>query len=76
MTGPFREGDEIRALGKALDGLPGWREAGLPRNSLMASPAVWRGGAVIAAPLAGFGAGWRAGPAKGRGHFTVAANAH
>lgn len=76
VTGRFAEGDEIRALGAALDGLPGWREAGLPRNSLMAGPAVWRAGGVIAAPLAGFGSGWQARLAEGRGHFSVAANAH
>lgn len=76
VAGPFREGDEIRALGEALDGVPGWREAGMPRNSLMASPAVWRGGRVIAAPLAGYGTGWTLEPAKSRGDFAVAVNAH
>ena len=33
---------------------------GLPRASLLASPAVWRGGHLVAAPLAGFADGWSA----------------
>ncbi|WP_132542766.1 tRNA lysidine(34) synthetase TilS [Rhodovulum euryhalinum] len=61
MDGPAVPGDEIRALGEAGLGLcPEWRASGLPRASLIASPSVWRGGALIAAPLAGFGNGWQA----------------
>lgn len=51
---------EVRALGAAVDGVPGWRAAGLPRATVMASPAVWRDGALVAAPVAGFGQGWTA----------------
>lgn len=42
--------------------VPGnWRDTGLPKDSLRASPAVRDGqGGVIAAPLAGIGAGWQA----------------
>jgi tRNA(Ile)-lysidine synthase len=51
---------EVRALGAAVDGVPGWRAAGLPRATVMASPAVWRGETLVAAPVAGFGQGWTA----------------
>jgi tRNA(Ile)-lysidine synthase len=53
-------GGEVRALGAAVDAVTGWRAAGLPRQTLMASPAVWRDGMLVAAPVAGFGQGWTA----------------
>ncbi|WP_132950687.1 tRNA lysidine(34) synthetase TilS [Rhodovulum bhavnagarense] len=61
VQGPA-EGDEtLRALGEnGLSACPGWRDAGLPRASLIASPGVWRGETLVAAPLAGLGAGWTA----------------
>jgi tRNA(Ile)-lysidine synthase len=56
-----REGAEIRALGEAgLALCPDWRSGGLPRASLLASPAIWDGARLIAAPLAGFGPDWQA----------------
>ncbi|WP_231119236.1 tRNA lysidine(34) synthetase TilS [Rhodovulum sp. MB263] len=55
------EGLEIRALGaEGLAACPDWRAAGLPRTTLIASPSVWQGGALIAAPLAGYGKNWSA----------------
>ena len=39
-------------------------ETGLPRAALVASPAVWRGAELVAAPLAGHPAGWHAEPAE------------
>lgn len=59
---------EIRALGAAVKDTP-WRETGMPRPSLLASPAIWRGNELIAAPLAGLENGWTAN-ATGRGKFT------
>lgn len=56
-------GDEphIAALGEeGLRACPDWRDTGLPRATLVASPALWRGHALLAAPLAGKAAGWRA----------------
>jgi len=54
-------GLEIRALGASgLAQCPdrtGWL---LPRRSLLASPAVWDGPRLIAAPLAGIGEQWKA----------------
>jgi tRNA(Ile)-lysidine synthase len=55
-------GAELRALGAGIALCPGWRQTGLPRAALMASPALWVGETLVAAPLAGFGAGFRATP--------------
>jgi tRNA(Ile)-lysidine synthase len=53
----------IRALGPAgLALVPDWREAGLPRSSALALPAVWSGGALVAAPQLGYGKEWEASP--------------
>lgn len=61
VTGPENNGLTIRALGASgLALCPDWRATGLPRASLVASPAVWRGDGLVAAPLAGKGAGWTA----------------
>lgn len=45
---------EVRALGEALSECLDWRTVGLPRVSLLSSPAVWDGDTLISAPLAGF----------------------
>lgn len=50
----------VRALGEAVKDCPDWRDTGLPRASLTASPAVWDGETLIAAPVAGFSAGFSA----------------
>ena len=61
VTGPWQGGEVLRALGEAgLAEIEDWRAAGVPRQSLLASPSVWRGGRLVAAPLAAHGAGWRA----------------
>jgi tRNA(Ile)-lysidine synthase len=52
----------IGALGTdGLASLPAWRAAGLAREALVTTPAVWRGPALVAAPLvvAGTGYGFR-----------------
>lgn len=55
------EGARIGALGAAgLRARPDWRETGLPRASLLATPALWRNDALIAAPVAAPGGAWRA----------------
>ena len=77
LSGPARAGLELRALGEAgLRACPDWRDAGLPRASLIASPAVWEGERLIAAPLAGFVHGWRAQLAKGRNDFCASLITH
>jgi tRNA(Ile)-lysidine synthase len=61
LIGPHAPGLEIRALGESgLRLCAAWRTTGLPRTSLLSSPAVWRGETLIAAPLAGFNDAWQA----------------
>lgn len=77
ISGSGTEGYEIAALGEDGLNLCGeWRESGLPRAGLLASPAVWRGGELIAAPLAGLSNGWRAKLEKGENHFFKAILSH
>jgi len=55
----------IAALGAAgLRACPDWRAGGLPHSSALASPGLWRGGTLIAAPLAGWPNGWRMQPLR------------
>ncbi len=68
LTGPDPEA-RIGALGDALDECPGWRETGLSRDCLSASPAAFRADRLIAAPLAGLANGWSAAFAPARGDF-------
>lgn len=70
LDGPHARDLRVRALGE--DGLkqcPDWRGTGLPRVSLLASPSVWRGEALISAPIAGLSGGWTARLAPGRDDF-------
>lgn len=60
VIGPDVEGGETRRLGDGLGACPNWRETGLPRASLEASPAIWWGDRLISAPLAGYLAGYSA----------------
>lgn len=58
--GPHTARSELRALGEAgIAACPeGWRGLGLPRASVLASPSVWEGDELRAAPLAGWENGW------------------
>ncbi len=77
LHGPFTADDEIAALGpEGLAQCPDWRESGRPRAALLASPAVWRGGHVIAAPLAVDTDGWRAERIGGREDFLASVLSH
>ncbi len=69
LNGPHAPDLEVRALGEAVARCPAWRESGLPRASLCASPSVWRGGVLAAAPLAGLSNGWSATLAPNRHEF-------
>ncbi|KPP84916.1 MAG: tRNA(Ile)-lysidine synthase TilS [Rhodobacteraceae bacterium HLUCCA08] len=71
LDGPHAPGLEIRALGTALSDIDGWRDTGLPRRSLLASPSVWDGETLISAPLAGWENGWRARIVTSFGTFLV-----
>ncbi len=75
--GAEEAGLEIGALGPdGLAAVAGWRACGRPRVSLLASPAVWRGDELIAAPLAGMADGWRAEPCAGAGDFFATILSH
>jgi tRNA(Ile)-lysidine synthase len=60
VVGPATKGAMVRALGESLKDVPDWRATGRPRSSLMASPAVFRGDWLIAAPVAGLQNGFQA----------------
>ncbi len=67
LEGPHADELEVRALGEAVKDTP-WRDTGMPRQSLVASPAVWKGARLVAAPVAGLAGKWTA-KATGRGKF-------
>ncbi len=60
IAGPSTKDMTIQALGEGISDCPDWRDSGVPRAALMASPAIWAQGSVIAAPIAGFNAAWKA----------------
>lgn len=60
LDGPHSPDLHIAALGQGITRCPNWRDAGLPRASLLSSPAVWRGAELVSAPLAGEQNGWTA----------------
>ena len=63
LEGRAVPGAEVAALGpEGLALCPGWRDRGMPRSSLLASPALWHEGRLLAAPLARPEAEWRAIP--------------
>lgn len=63
VCGPWKPGMQLRALGEdGLRQLDNWRQAEMPRSSLLASPSVWYDGALIAAPLVDPKIGWTAQP--------------
>lgn len=54
-------GLHVAPLGQeGLSACADWRETGLPRATLVASPAVWQKDRLVAAPLAGMARGWEA----------------
>lgn len=61
LTGPHNVGLQVKALGATgIRECPNWRASGLPRASILSSPAVWDGDVLIAAPIAGLSNGWSA----------------
>ena len=78
ITGPEDDPDmEVRALGyDALSGIEGWRELGLPRAALAASPAVWYDDELIAAPVIGNDPEWQAELEGGQDAFFAALLSH
>ncbi|MEL6451749.1 MAG: tRNA lysidine(34) synthetase TilS [Pseudomonadota bacterium] len=78
VSGPEDDPDlKVRALGyDALSGIEGWRELGLPRAALAASPAVWYDDQLIAAPMVGLDPEWTAEPDGGQDAFFAALLSH
>ncbi|MEC7763942.1 MAG: tRNA lysidine(34) synthetase TilS [Pseudomonadota bacterium] len=67
----------VAALGeRGLADCPAWRDTGLPRPTLLASPGVFRGETLVAAPLAGRPEGWIAELAPARGDFFTSLLSH
>lgn len=70
-------GLEMRALGpQGLLQCPDWRATGRPHASLQASPAIWSGDNLIAAPVAGYGQNWYAEIDGGEESFFAALLTH
>ncbi|MEM7644943.1 MAG: tRNA lysidine(34) synthetase TilS [Pseudomonadota bacterium] len=59
LSGPHGPGLTVGALSDDIGRTP-WRDTGLPRTSLLASPAIRHGTRLIAAPLAGMPGEWQA----------------
>ncbi len=77
VSGPAAPGLTVGALGGAGLALrPGAARTGPPRETLMASPAVWRGTDLVAAPLIDAGCPWTATQVKGLPDFLAAILAH
>lgn len=72
FEGPHAPGLSVRALtARGLALCPHWRETGMPAASLEASPAVWSGPDLVAAPLAGMANGWAAKLTEGCREFAL-----
>ncbi|MDG1738036.1 MAG: tRNA lysidine(34) synthetase TilS [Paracoccaceae bacterium] len=74
VKGPLSEHNlVIRALGEeGLKCFPDWRDAGLPRPAMLASPSIWQGERLIAAPLVAQSADWSAEMLFGAENFFLA----
>ena len=77
LTGPADGAFTLRALGEAgLALCPDWRATGLPRPSVLGSPAVWSGERLVAAPLAGRAGGWVASVTRSLDDFIASLIVH
>lgn len=77
IKGPDIKGITVKSLGASgLLNCPEWRQVGLPRNSLMASPALWQNDILMAAPLAGQAKEWDVRLEKGADHFFTSLLTH
>ena len=77
LAGGDTRGCELRPLGqRGLMLNPHWRETGCPNAALAASPSVWRGDELVAAPLAGMANGWSAELVGGSEEFFTSLLSH
>jgi tRNA(Ile)-lysidine synthase len=77
ISGPTLVEGEVRALGKAgLQHCGDWRATGRPMAALLATPAIWVGTRLIAAPLARDEQKWQAKPKFGQEGFVGSLLSH
>jgi tRNA(Ile)-lysidine synthase len=77
LAGPETQGAFVAALGEnGLRHCPDRRNSALPAASLRASPAVWQGQTLLAAPLAGLENGWTAELVRRENHDFAALISH
>lgn len=77
LSGPVNKGLVVRALGESgISDCPDWRETTRPRASVLASPSVWNGNKLVAAPLAGRDNGWTANLIHSQDHFFTSILSH
>ncbi|WP_434086052.1 tRNA lysidine(34) synthetase TilS [Leisingera thetidis] len=77
IFGGDAKGCEVRALGQhGLQACPDWRATGVPGAVLEATPALWCGDGLIAAPAAGMANGWSAVPAGNEEEFFASLLSH
>lgn len=77
LTGPEAEGATVAALGEnGLRYCPDRQNSALPAASLRASPAVWQGQTLLAAPLAELRNGWSAELVRRENHDFAALISH
>jgi tRNA(Ile)-lysidine synthase len=77
VMGPGGPDLRVGALGRAGLALrPGWAASGLPRETLLAAPAVWRDGDLVAAPLLDTPGDWTAAPVLTLADYRAAIMAH
>ncbi|MEM9583438.1 MAG: tRNA lysidine(34) synthetase TilS [Pseudomonadota bacterium] len=77
LDGPHAPDLIVAALGEeGILHCPDWRDTGLPRASHLASPAVWRGVELVAAPVAGLANGWCATLTRSREQFLSSLLSH
>ncbi len=76
-TAGERAGFHIAALGESgLKACPDWRQSGLSRVTLLASPAIWQENRLTSAPLAGWPEGWNLRLQKGADHYFTSILSH
>lgn len=77
VTGTAEPDLEIRPLGRAgLSKCSDWRLTGRPLASLIASPSVWSGSDLVAAPLAGMSGSWEMRLSGGEEEFFASLLSH
>ncbi len=77
LSGAVLPEAEIRPLGpQGLEQCPNWRDTGRPHAALQATPAIWQGESLIAAPLAGESRGWSARLDSGEEDFYASLLSH